>query len=159
MLSSAILRGVDDAKKLGFDLQAPSPLRDLVQAYNKKAVGGNILPVITTESTGLELKNAIEMLDPRDQVSLLHKYSNDTGDLDTPTTYVDDPDSASKRKMRELAIKTGLFLFIIFISGTLSIAGVMFAQGKDITSSPVLKAIAGPVLELIKMIIQTALGK
>lgn len=86
-LLEAILAGISDTRVLSDHDSGPSPLDELVKGYRREAKHDDRLPVITRESTGRELKDAIQELSPELQVSLLQSYNHATKNLSTPTEY------------------------------------------------------------------------
>jgi hypothetical protein len=83
----AILAGIDDERRLDDHPAGPSPLHDLVVAYQTLADQDDHLPAITDQSSGRELKNAIGLLAPDRQLVVLARYNHATKDLSTPTEY------------------------------------------------------------------------
>lgn len=86
-LLEAILAGISDTRALGDHDGGPSPLDELVKGYQREAKNDDRLPAITRESTGRELKDAIELVRPEVQVALLQAYNYATKNLSTPTEY------------------------------------------------------------------------
>lgn len=86
-LLEALLAGISDTRVLGDHDSGPSPLDELIMAYQKAAKIDDRLPAITRESTGRELKDAVSLLEPEPQVILLASYNHATKNLSTPTEY------------------------------------------------------------------------
>ena len=150
-LVRAILKGIADDRALDGHLSAASPLRDLVEQYNKMALHNDHLPKIMNLSSGSQLKNAIALLDPELQVKLLHKYSVATKSLDQPEEYADSIPS-EERKFRLFAAKVllgGIVLIgCIMIGATIAIA----VKGGDLPNNGVLEALVTTAGEIIKVI-------
>lgn len=123
MLVQAILSGVSNESLIDSHVVIPTPLRDLLRNYNKIAMNDARLPVVTEQTTGAELKKAIAMLEPADQVALLHTYSQATRKFDEPVTS-EDHSVTEERKLRAVMRK------IIFLC--LSTLGLMLV-GSSIT--------------------------
>jgi hypothetical protein len=81
MLVQRVLKGISDSRAVSDHKPGRLPLDELVDEYNEKAAHVAELPNIEPTSTGKELKAAIEMMDPEDQVLLLYKYLERMGDL------------------------------------------------------------------------------
>lgn len=86
-LLEALLAGISDTRVLGEHDAGPSPLDELIKAYQREAQNDDRLPAITPESTGRDLKDAVEQLKPELQVQLLARYNHATKNLSTPTEY------------------------------------------------------------------------
>lgn len=86
-LLEAILAGISDTRMLGDHTGGPSPLDELIKAYHRASKNDDRLPVISGDSTGRELKDAISHLTPEVQVELLARYNHATKNLSTPTEY------------------------------------------------------------------------
>jgi hypothetical protein len=155
ILVRAILKGIADDRALDGHLLVASPLRDLVEQYNKIALHNDHLPKIIALSTGLQLKEAIHQLDPEEQVALLHKYSVATKSLDTPDEYSDESLKTDIKQFRLFAAKALLVLIIlitfIMIGATIAIA----VKGGTLPNDGVLKTIVSTAGEIIKVIFST----
>jgi hypothetical protein len=138
-LLEAILAGISDTRALGDHDSGPSPLDELVRAYQQEQKHDDRLPAITSDSTGRELKDAIAQLPPETQVALLARYSHATKNLSTPTEY--DPkvlEKETKDLRKQVWILGGVLLFFMLSVFT----------GVVITTAVHLKVIsAGAVLD------------
>jgi hypothetical protein len=130
------LKGIADDRQIDGHISVASPLRDLIEQYNKIAINNDNLPHVLSTSTGAELKKAVGMTDPEVQVVLLYKYSVATKTLDTPTIYAEDPVKADERKFRLYVAKvfiTGLIVLMLVVIGAviaLSVnSGVLANEG------------------------------
>lgn len=81
MLVRLVLKGISDARAVSDHKPGRLPLDDLVDEYNEKSAHVAELPTIEPTSTGQELKECIEKMDPEDQVWLLYRYLQRCGDL------------------------------------------------------------------------------
>lgn len=120
MLVTAILRGIDDDERLGSILDTAPPLRNLIQAYNKQALAGKNMSVVTTNSTGKDLKDAIEKMDPQEQMLLLKIFSSGVEDLDNPLPP-QEPLVVNNKQIPDFMIKA---IAIIFVVVSCTVVGV-----------------------------------
>ncbi|BDD79593.1 hypothetical protein [Burkholderia phage FLC9] len=81
MLVQRVLKGISDTRAVSDHKPGRLPLDDLVDEYNEKSARVAELPTIEPTSTGKELKDAIDMMDPEDQVWLLYRYLQRCDDL------------------------------------------------------------------------------
>lgn len=108
----AILAGISDGRIIDSHVVMPTPLRNLVLNYNKIAMNDAKLPVVTEETTGIELKIAISMLDPADTVALLHTYCQAIRKADEPTN----PESkilVEEKRLRQLVTRLIIISLVI----------------------------------------------
>jgi hypothetical protein len=81
MLVQRVLKGISDTRAVSDHKPGRLPLDDLVDEYNEKSARVAELPTIEPSSTGKQLKDAIDMMDPEDQVWLLYRYLQRCDDL------------------------------------------------------------------------------
>jgi hypothetical protein len=155
MLVQSILKGLRDERALAAHVAVASPTRDLVEQYNKIALYDDNLPKITALSTGRQLKEGIEMLDPQDQVTLLHKYSMAIKSLDTPDEYSDTMNASEKRQMRLFAFRACVIVLamitLIMVGVTLTVA----VKSNSLPNDSALKGIVSTIGEIVKFILST----
>jgi hypothetical protein len=109
-LLEAVLAGISDTLTMGAHPAGPSPFNELLKAYQFQCGRDDRLPKVNNDSTGRELKDAIALLDPVMQVSLLNRYAHATKDLDSPTEY--DPDVL---KTQSKSLVTGVYWLVGFV--------------------------------------------
>jgi hypothetical protein len=100
-LVTAILKSVSNSKKLAHYPTTASPFNTLIASYKKLAEGDPSLPDLTEASTGYDLKNALNCLDPYDQLRLLHAYVEPSG----PVIPTEDVAAVEERKLRHWIIR------------------------------------------------------
>ncbi len=152
MLLAAILRGIDDDTPLASNILIASPLRDLVQAYNKKALIESALPAITGDSTGADLKMAIGNMRAEDQVELLQKYSAATKTLDAPMVYSEDPKVTDERRLRHWMMKTFILLTGVLVCIIIGVTVAVMVHNKMFPPASVITTIINSATEIIKLI-------
>jgi hypothetical protein len=103
-LLETVLAGISDTLAVDSHPAGPSPFNELVRGYRFQCGRDDRLPVITNESTGRELKDAIGKLEPTIQLALLNQYAHATKDLDSPSEY--DPDVL---KAQSKGLVTGVY--------------------------------------------------
>lgn len=155
-LVHSILKGIADDRALDGHFHAASPLRDFVEHYNKIALHDDNLPKITALSTGLQLKEAVSLLDAEEQVALLHKYSKATKTLDTPDEYREDPAKVEMRKMRMFMFKMCVW-FLALLSVIMIGLTVFFAfKHGNMTNEGVFSTLIKTIGEILKVILSTS---
>jgi hypothetical protein len=130
MLAQAILGGIANERVLTESHPViPTPLKNLIQGYNKHALAHAGLPVITEKTTGAQLKAAISRLAPEYQVELLHAYCKDTRRIHTGPyldSRTDEARAVEDKKLRLLLgrIVAGLLAVIalLLLGGVLAVA-------------------------------------
>lgn len=155
MLVEQILKGIGDKRLLSDHKPGPSPLDDLIQGYSKKAAHNDDLPNLAEEATGRDLKNAIKLMDPEDQVTLLYKYSQATGSLMDPSVYSEHPKDAEERRLRHWFIKAGFYLaavLLLMVTGAVVVLGSLRGE----MSNPLASGILSTALEILKLIFSTS---
>lgn len=153
MLVHAILKGIADTRTIDAHISIPSPLRDLIEQYNKIARNDDRLPAILASSTGKELKDAVNLMDPEIQVAMLHKYSIATKTLDTPTVYAEDPIKSDERRFRLYVAKvlvTGLIVLMLVVIGAVIALSV---KSGALANEGLISTIMTTATEIIKVMI------
>ena len=105
-LVTAILKGVSNSRKLAHYPQAITPLSTLIASYMKLAAIDPSLPKLVENSTGYDLKAALNCLEPYDQIRLLFAYIEPAG-MACPT---EDVAVAEERKLRHWVVRFSLGL-------------------------------------------------
>lgn len=147
-----LLKSIPDAHVIGEFLSISAPVKDLVDGYNKIAnEDGNDLVPITEESTGADLKEALEKLDMADQVRLLAAYGEAMKHRDTHSLYVEDPEKRDERQLRIWVVKA-FTTFVMFI-GTL-IIGAVVAMGwrTGVMDGAIVNGVMSTATEIFKLI-------
>lgn len=151
ILVRSILKGLADDRALDGHVATASPVRDLVEQYNKIAIHDDNLPKITALSTGLQLKDSIGLLEPEDQVALLHKYTVAIKSPEKPDEYKEDASKADVRKMRMFVFKACVVLLAIFVCVMLGVtATVAVKSGTMPNDGGVLKTIVMTTGDILK---------
>jgi hypothetical protein len=95
------------------------------------------------------------MLDPQDQVTLLHKYSMAIKSLDTPDEYSDTMNASEKRQMRLFAFRACVIVLamitLIMVGVTLTVA----VKSNSLPNDSALKGIVSTIGEIVKFILST----
>lgn len=158
-LVHAILKGIADHRPIDNHISIPSPLRDLIEQYNKVAINNDNLPNILASSTGADLKKAVGMMDPEIQVAILHKYSVATKTLDTPTVYAEDPVRVDERRFRLYVAKlliTGVIVLALIVIGAVIALSV---KSGAIANEGLISTIMTTATEIIKVILGSSGSK
>lgn len=155
ILVQQILKGIDDDRALDGHVATASPLRDLVEQYNKFAFHNDHLPKINALSTGSQLKIAVSKADPEFQVALLHKYSVATRTLDTPNEYSEDPAKAEIRKMRMFLFQACVVLLAVITCVMIGITITVAAKNGEVPDGGVLSTLVSTAGEILKTILTT----
>lgn len=152
-LVKAILKGISDDRIIGNHIAIASPMRDLIEQYNKLAFNNDALPPVLSTSTGEQLKQAVAMLDPEIQVALLHKYSVATKTLDTPTLYAEDPIKADERKFRIYVAKLFVTMIAIMMFVLMGVVIALSVKDGKLANEGVIQTLMETAGEIIKLII------
>lgn len=152
MLVHAILKGVSDSRPVA-DLSTASPLRDLVERYNRYANHDDNLPRVLSLTTGGELKTAIGMMDPEIQVALLHKYSEATKTLDEPTVYAEDPVKADERKFRLYVARLMITSFVVLMLIVIGAVIALSVKSGELANEGLISTIMETAAEIVKLIL------
>lgn len=155
MLVHAILKGVSDDRQVIAHLSVASPLRDLVERYNKIAANDDNLPPVLSSTTGRELKAAISMMEPEDQLVILHKYSLATKTLDLPEVYAEDPVKADERKFRLFVGKAMIIGFVILMLVVVGAVIALSVKSGALANEGLISTIMKTAGEIIKLILST----
>ena len=144
-LQRKILKGIDDQRPVLSHSDQRGPLNELIEQYMLHAIHNDALPNITNLTTGLELKQALELLDAELELELVKKYSDAQRAVLFPhlklaSSLPEEPEKADKRKLRHFLIKTAV------ISGYLFVGGVMFAAWRSGALGD--SKIIGPIMSL-----------
>lgn len=126
MLVESILIGIDNDAPVASCIIYPSPVKDLVLAYNQFSIQNPDLPGFSPTWTGREFKNALKKLEARALVGILHNYSIATKDLNSPIMYSENPRLIEDRINRTLFLRITLglviFLFVMLLFFIISVA-------------------------------------
>jgi len=150
-LVRAILRGIADDRPIDRHISIASPLRDLIEQYNKVAITDDNLPPITALSKGSELKEAIDKMDPEIQVKLLHKYSQSTKTLNEPTTYAEEPSKVEERKFKIWVAKIALLFVSILMLVVIGAIIAISVKSGTIANEGLISTIMTAATEIIKV--------
>ena len=126
MLVERVLKGVSDTRAVSDHKPGHLPIDDLVDEYMKIARHVDAYPNIEPESTGRQLKDGIELLDPEDQVRLLYNYLQRCGDLPDPNGNVDTEDR-EERKLKFFVIAALTIVasaVILIVTGATAVVAV-----------------------------------
>ncbi len=144
-LQRKILKGIDDHRPVLSHSDQRGPLNELIEQYMLHAIHNDALPNITNLTTGLELKSALELLDPELELELVKRYSDAQRAVLYPhltlaAAVPEAPEKAEGRKLRHFLIKSAV------VSSYLFIGGVLFAayRGGGLGDSKVI----GPIMSL-----------
>lgn len=154
MLIEQILKGVGDKRLLSDHKPGPSPLDDLIQSYSKIASINDDLPNLEETATGRDLKDAIRLMAPKDQVALLYRYCQAIGDLKEPERY---DVAIEEHRGRWWLIKGAFFLaafLMTLIGGGVIVVGAM--RG-DMTN-PAATGLLNSAMEIFKLIFSSGIG-
>lgn len=154
-LVRSILKGIADDRALDGHFNVASPLRDFVEQYNKIALHDDNLPKITALSTGSQLKEAIALLEPESQLTLLYKYSHATKTLDTPDQYREDPAKAELRKMRMFAFKMCVWMLAILSVVMIGLTVVTAVKSGSTSGQGVISTLVSTIGEVLKVILSS----
>jgi hypothetical protein len=121
MLVERVLKRISDTRSVTDHKPGQLPVDALVEAYNQKAIHVDELPNIKPESTGRELKDAIELMEPEDQVEMLHVYLLHSGEVSEPKAPVE----SEEVEKRHLNIWFAKGLFLLVCAVVLLICGAM----------------------------------
>lgn len=151
MLVERVLKGISDTRAVTDHKPGHTAVDSLVEAYNKKVAHVDELPNMLPESTGRELKDAIAMMDPEDQVQLLYLYLQACGDLPDPNGNVDTEDGED-HKLKLFVVK-GLFCVaaavILIVTGATAMVAVRDGHA---TNNPALVALWHTAKEVLTVI-------
>lgn len=123
MLLKAILSGISDEKIVDSHVVIPTPLRDMIRNYNKIALHDQRMPMVTEETTGAQLKEAIGSLSADDQIALLYAYSEANKKHDASAVQSEDPILVEEKKLRVLLTK--FFIACLAIFGCMLVGAVV----------------------------------
>lgn len=121
MLVERVLKKISDTRSVSDHKPGWLPIDALVEAYNEKAARVAELPNIEPDSTGRQLKDAIELMEPEDQVIMLNLYLVQCGEVPDPV----DGDGSEVWEYRHLRIWLIKGLFILTVAVVLLICGAM----------------------------------
>lgn len=151
-LQRRILKGIDDQRPVLDHSEKRGPLNELIDAYMFHAIHNDALPNVTVATTGAQLKDALELLEPEIELELLKKYSDGQRAILYPHLKLanmhESPEKVEERRLRHWLIKTGFILVNLFIGG------VFFAayRSGDLPDSKVVGPIMSMVTEVAKLI-------
>ena len=154
MLVERVLKGISDSRAVSDHKPGKLPVDYLFEEYNEKAIHVAELPNLVPESTGRELKDAIALMDPEDQVRLLYMYLQRSGDLpDKITPSEQETEEREERHLKAWFIK-GLFLLssavILIVTG--ATAMVAWREGHA-TDNPAMVALWHTAKEVLTIIV------
>lgn len=155
-LQRRILKGIDDQRPVLSHSDKRGPLNELIDQYMLHAIHNDALPNITNLTTGLELKQALELLDAELELELIKNYADAQRAVLFPhlklaTSIPEAPEKAETRKLKHFLIKTA------FITLQLFIGGVLFAayRAGGLPDSKVIGPIMSTVSDVAKLIFST----
>lgn len=153
MLVERILRGISDTRVVSDHKPGNSPLDELVEQYNRKATHVDELPNITPQSTGLELKSAINLMDSEDQILLLYNYLVACDELPEPSPLTKEAVDENDRRRLQIWLVKGLFVMasavVCIIAGAVAMIAVRHGQLADNPALIVLMDTAKDIFDVI----------
>ncbi|MGF6604352.1 putative component of type VI protein secretion system [Paraburkholderia sp. GAS448] len=111
-LITAILSDIEDSKRLKDHGCGPHTLHDLLVAYQTLAGYQKQLPPLTLESTGSELKEAIDRLEPDQAMVLLVRYAQRKDDAREDAR----PDSGASAPPQTTGMQTQIYVLAIALA-------------------------------------------
>lgn len=133
-LCERILSGVRDDSLVLSKAESRGPLHELIDAYMLYAIHNDLLPNITVATTGRELKDALELLEPDIELELLRKYSDAQTAILYPHLKKATEESAevvASRNLRHTLIKmVTITALILVITGVGAVSAVAYRNGK-----------------------------
>lgn len=154
-LHERILKGVKDDSLVLAKAETRGPLHELIDAYMVYAIHDDQLPNITVATTGRELKDALELLEPDIELELLKKYSDaQTAILYPhlkPAAAVETAEVVAKRNLRHWLIKwISIVMLIFFLGGIGAVTTIGYRTGHiDNKLITVFVSFAGDIAKLI----------
>ncbi len=155
MLHERILHGIKDDSLVLTKAESRGPLHKLVEDYMVLAIHDDQLPNITVATTGRELKDALELLEPEIELELLRKYVDAQNEILYPhlrRAEVETAAAVDERKHRHWLIKvTAITLLVFFLGGVGAVGAIAFRSGNlpDSKVITVLMSFASDVAKLI----------
>lgn len=146
----AILDGVADGRIMDTHIVIPTPLRDLIRNYNKIALNDAKLPAVTEETTGAELKKAISMLEPADQVAVLNSYCQALRTADQPEKSSVGEDRRLRQLIRRIFMMSLGTLLLVLVGSALTVASLLGVFKNFWTNQLVMTAV-----EFVKFLFST----
>ena len=114
MLVHKALKDIPDVEVLGNLSKFRKQIDDLIGSVNLALMKKGDSTELSFMSTGLELKDAISLLDDEDQIKLLLEWRNSTKDDREDRSYVSEKERDDTRFKRGL-IRSGLRLLTILV--------------------------------------------
>lgn len=155
-LQRRILKGIDDQRPVLSHSEKRGPLNELIDQYMIHAIHNDVLPNITNLTTGLELKEALELLDAELELELIKRYSDSQRAVLYPhlklaTSIPESPDKVAERGLKHFLIKATVMTAYLFIGG------VLFAAYRSggLGDSKVIGPIMSTVSDVAKLIFST----
>jgi hypothetical protein len=148
MLLAAVLEGIGDDVILSSHPFIPVALRDLIKHYNRLAINNDHLPAITEHTTGAELKEALRLLSPKDQLEILYNYNRATAGGGSASPV----ETKEQREIREVATRLalgGLALISMLLVGAVISVAVMSGVVTDMTIARTLVSTAADIIKFI----------
>lgn len=159
-LVRAILKGIADDRTIdSHRLINSAPLKEFIEQYNRIAAHNDNLPVVTSLTTGEQLKAAVEKMDPDDQVALLYKYSVATQtaeSLPTPapvTVAEDEQIKADARNVRVFMVKAMITMVAVFACIIVGATVAISVKSGVLTDTGVINTIMNTAGQIIRLII------
>lgn len=148
MLVERVLKGISDTRAVTDHKPGHTAVDTLVEAYNKKVAHVDELPNMLPTSTGRELKDAIGLMDPEDQVQLLYLYLQATGELPDPNGNEDTEDQ-EENHLKVWLIKGLFFLTCTVILIVIGAVAVTAVREGHATNNPALVALFHTAKEIL----------
>ena len=155
-LQRKILKGINDQRPVLTHSDKRGPLNELIDQYMLHAIHNDALPNINNLTTGQELKEALELLEPEVELELIKNYSDSQRAIFFPhlkpvSSVPEAPEKVDERKLKHFLIKAG------FICMNLFVGGVLFAayRAGGLPDSKVIGPIMSMVSDVAKVIFST----
>lgn len=132
-LNERILKDIRDDSLVLSKAESRGPLNELVDAYMIHALNNDNLPNITVATTGRELKDALELLEPDIELELLKNYSDAQTEILYPhlkKASVESAEAVAKRNLNHSLIKMSFMtLLFVLIAGVGAVGAIAFKSG------------------------------
>lgn len=151
MLAERVLKGVSDTRAISDHKPGRFPVDELLDDYNEIAAHIDELPNLEPIATGRQLKDAINMMEPKDQIRLLYKYLQRCGELPDPTAALD-TDENENQKLRLWVI---VAVVMVVLAVILLLAGgvVVLAVREGHASNPAFDGLLHTAKEILDILV------
>jgi hypothetical protein len=153
MLVEKVLKVIPDNSRLSSFINMPSPIRDLIEDFNKAAINTDGVELVTGDTTGAELKNRIGLLPADAQLELINNYTANVEHIDQPLNYRRREEETETKHIKRFTIKTVIATGALLVALVICMNVYFYEKVDDKSTASIVSSVVGTTKDIVKFIL------